>query len=66
MIPENTSEDCEIWTVARMNNKINDGNVNPINAAIPLASPAFRNPIAKPIWLEPGPGKNWLNAIKRA
>ena len=36
---------------------INEGKVKPKNAAIPPANPAFCNPIANPIWLEPGPGK---------
>ena len=35
-----------------------EGVLKPIKAATAPARPARRRPMQKPIWLEPGPGKN--------
>ena len=36
-----------------------EGRVNAVHAASPPKGPARINPIAKPTWLDAGPGKNW-------
>ena len=50
---------------ASRNSSRNDGNVNPRNTATPPQAPARWYPMAKPTWLEDGPGRNWLRAMSR-
>ena len=43
-----------------------DGKVKPTKAANAPATPPRTRPMAKPNWLDAGPGRNWVRASKRA